>query len=429
MSTAVAYLRRSVSKDPSKEVSREAQEAACQRMAAGAPLALYVDWNVSGGTTRRPDYQRLRADIGAGKIGAVYAYSISRLARSARELLDFLDVCKAHDVAVQTDAEGPIGGRGAFAKFTLLMMAGIAEMERDLASERTLAAHAVRRERGDHIGPVPYGTQLADRDTLAHGQARPLVANPEEPFEAVVAAYRETRSLHGTARKLNADGVPTKHGGPWRESSLRKMLRARAPGLLPTVKGARPAARAYLLTGLLRCPHDDAPLSPKANHRRWVAYHCPLAASSASHPRPFSVAETRVLPWIVDEVDHIDLGGDRAAAAAEDQAQRAALAGRLERANELYLAGRITRERSDAEAVAVATGLDALGDAVVVADLGNLDELWTWAPADTNRVLRAILERVELGADMRPTLALWRNPALRRACDDPTCTHCPALRP
>jgi hypothetical protein len=234
----------------------------------------------------------------------VYAYSISRLARSARELLDLLDLCTSHDVAVQTDAEGPIGGRGAFAKFTLLMMAGIAEMERDLASERTLAAHAIRRERGDHIGPAFYGTQLADRDAVAHGEARPLVANPEEPFEAVVAAYLETRSLHGCARKLNTDGVPTKHGGPWRESSLRKLLRARAPEILPTVKGARPASRGYLFTGLLRCPHDDAPLSPKANHRRWVAYHCPLASADVSHPRPFSVAESKLLPAIMDEAAH-----------------------------------------------------------------------------------------------------------------------------
>jgi len=35
---------------------------------------------------------------------------------------------------------------------------------------------------------------------------------------------------------------------------------------------------------------------------------------------------------------------------------------------------------------------------------------------------------VELGADMRPTGAPWRNPALRRLCDDPACTHCPVLR-
>jgi hypothetical protein len=48
---AAMYARRSVSKDPTKEVSREAQEAACRRMAGDAPLALYVDWTVSGDRT------------------------------------------------------------------------------------------------------------------------------------------------------------------------------------------------------------------------------------------------------------------------------------------------------------------------------------------------------------------------------------------
>ena len=160
MSTVAGYLRRSVSKDPSKEVSREAQEAACRRMAGGAALTLYTDWGMSGGTAKRPEYQRLRADVEAGNVSAVYSYSVSRIGRNARELLDFLEACKAHGVTVTTEAEGTIGGKGAFADFMLLIMAGLAQLERELASERTLAAHAVRRERGDWIGPAPYGMRL-----------------------------------------------------------------------------------------------------------------------------------------------------------------------------------------------------------------------------------------------------------------------------
>lgn len=41
------------------------------------------------------------------------------------------------------------------------------------------------------------------------------------------------------------------------------------------------------------------------------------------------------------------------------------------------------------------------------------EEWETWAPADLNAYLRAILERVELGPDMLPVRAAWRNPALR----------------
>lgn len=429
MSTAAGYLRRSVSKDPSKEVSREAQEAACRRMAGGAALTLYTDWGMSGGTTKRPEYQRLRADVEVGKVSAVFAYSVSRIGRNARELLDFLEACKAHGVTVTTEAEGTIGGKGAFADFMLLIMAGLAQLERELASERTLAAHAVRRERGDWIGPAPYGMRLEARETaLAAGHARGLVPDPAEDFGAVVAAYTETRSLQGTTRLLNARNVPTKTGRPWRESSVRGMLRRRAPELLPREKGRRAAARAYLFTGLLRCAHDGSALAGKANHGRWPSYGCQRARDLADHPRPWNVSEAFILPWMRDEIAHIDLGGDRAAGEADDAAQRADLAGRLERASEEYVAGRWTRERRDHEIAAVADALDKLGSRVVVEDLGNLDELWTWAPADTNRVLRSILESVTLGPDMRPTGTTWRNPALRRTCDDPACTHCRTLR-
>jgi hypothetical protein len=64
----------------------------------------------------------------------------------------------------------------------------------------------------------------------------------------------------------------------------------------------------------------------------------------------------------------------------------------------------------------VAEAMDALGapgETVAVGDV-DLDGIETWAPADVNRIIRAILARVELGPDMRPVSAVWRNPALRR---------------
>jgi DNA invertase Pin-like site-specific DNA recombinase len=398
MSTAAAYLRRSVSKDPSKEVSREAQEAACRRMAGPGPLTIYVDWGISGGTAKRPEYQRLRAAVDAGTVTAVYAYSISRLGRNARELLDFLETCKAHRVTVQTEAEGTIGGRGAFADFMLLIMAGLAQLERELASERTLAAVAVRRERGDRLGPAPYGE--------AEG----------EDFGAVVAAYRETRSLQATARLLNARGVPTRLGRPWGVSSVRAMLRARAPELLPARKGIRRAVKPYRLAGVLRCPHDDSILAAKTNNGRFPAYVCRKASERPGHPRPFAVSEAFVLAWVLDEVQHFTLDGLDDTAPADAEAQRADLAARLDRANELFIAGAISRDRRDTEAAAVAEAMDALGapgETVAVGDV-DLDGIETWAPADVNRIIRAILARVELGPDMRPVSAVWRNPALRR---------------
>ncbi len=43
----------------------------------------------------------------------------------------------------------------------------------------------------------------------------------------------------------------------------------------------------------------------------------------------------------------------------------------------------------------------------------SAEEWETWAPGDLNAYLRAILRRIELGPDLRPVGAVWRNPALR----------------
>jgi hypothetical protein len=97
--------------------------------------------------------------------------------------------------------------------------------------------------------------------------------------------------------------------------------------------------------------------------------------------------------------------------AVDNAAARAALAGRLERAHELYIAGAISRERHATEVAAVAAELDRLGDAETVVAVPAID--WTWEPGQLNGVLRAILERVELGPDMRPVRAIWTVPEWR----------------
>jgi len=48
---------------------------------------------------------RLKADIAAGRVGSVCAYSLSRLGRNARELLAFIELAQAHDVPVRTAVE------------------------------------------------------------------------------------------------------------------------------------------------------------------------------------------------------------------------------------------------------------------------------------------------------------------------------------
>jgi hypothetical protein len=126
---------------------------------------------------------------------------------------------------------------------------------------------------------------------------------------------------------------------------------------------------------------------------------------------PGSIPEKRILPWVRDEVSRLRVP-DAVTMAVDNATQRAALAGRLERANELYIAGEISRDRHAAEVTAVTAELDRLGDAETVVAVPAID--WTWEPGQVNAVLRAILERVELGSDMHPLEAMWTVPEWRR---------------
>jgi hypothetical protein len=126
------------------------------------------------------------------------------------------------------------------------------------------------------------------------------------------------------------------------------------------------------------------------------------------------VGEETVLPWVKDEVARLRTP-DAVTLAADNAAVRSALAGRLERANDLFVlgpkAGGWTRERRDAEAAAVAAELDRLGDAEAVVAVPTID--WTWSARTVNEVLRTILVRVVLGPDLRPVSALWTMPQWR----------------
>ena len=102
----------------------------------------------------------------------------------------------------------------------LVVLAGAAEMERNLICERTRSALAVKRANGERIGGVPYGFDLAD-------DGRDLIANDAE--QAVIVEMQALRArgwtLEAVAEELNELGVPTKTGRHWTHQVVGKILK------------------------------------------------------------------------------------------------------------------------------------------------------------------------------------------------------------
>ena len=138
---------------------------------------------------------------------------------------------------------------------------------------------------------------------------------------------------------------------------------------------------------------------------------------------PGSVPEKRILPWLAAEMARLRMVDpetgepiDAVKLATDNAAQRDTLAGRLERAAEMYVLGPNKgggmRERHAAEVAAVTAELDGLGDVETLVAIPALD--WTEEPQVVNAIIRAIVSEITLGPDLRPVDAVWRNRALRR---------------
>ncbi len=103
----------------------------------------------------------------------------------------------------------------------LVVLAGAAEMERNLTRERTRSAMAVKRANGKRIGTVPYGFDLAD-------DCSTLLINEAE--QAVIADIQAMRSrgmkLVKIADTLTARFVPTKTGRStrWTHQAVARIL-------------------------------------------------------------------------------------------------------------------------------------------------------------------------------------------------------------
>src|SRR4051794_9827652 len=213
--TAYGYIRKSVVHDPARMLSPETQEAAIRSLAArngDDDVVILSDLDVSGkkDRTRRRGWDELLRAVEDGDATAVYAYSLSRFARSVSQLAEFFELCDRQRVAVRIDRDH-IDTSTATGKLVGNVLASLAQFESDVASERVKDAFATKRV-NDPTWRGPGNPVYGERDG-------------EDPGR-VVQAFREARSYDGAARLLNAGKVACRaKGAVWSGSVVREIVR------------------------------------------------------------------------------------------------------------------------------------------------------------------------------------------------------------
>jgi len=125
----------------------------------------YVD-HETGGTSKRPHFQRMFADARARKFDLVLFWSLDRLSREGvKATLDHLEKLTSYRVAWRSHTEEYLDSCGVFKDAVLAILAVIAKQERVRRSERASAAIARLRRQGktDHLGRP---RKVVDRDKV-----------------------------------------------------------------------------------------------------------------------------------------------------------------------------------------------------------------------------------------------------------------------
>lgn len=218
----VAYFRCSTRKQGQSGLGLEAQREAVKRF-IGEDLLIAEFEEVESGT--RADRPALDAALRECRLrGATLVIAkLDRLSRSVSFISRLMEE-GADFVAVDMPSAN---------RFTLHIMAAMAEQEREMISNRTKVALAAARERGvvlggrrgtcrieDHSG-AGRARSLVTRQTTARARAIECLSIVEDIKRAGVT------SLHGIAREMNARSIAAPRGGAWSATQVAR-LSARA---------------------------------------------------------------------------------------------------------------------------------------------------------------------------------------------------------
>jgi len=223
--SAVGYIRVSTEEQAREGVSLAAQEAKLRAYCELQGLQLmriYRDEGISAGKplVERPQGENMLEALKDGEAGHVVTLKLDRLFRDAVDCLQRSREWDATGVAMHLIDMGgqTVNTASATGRFMLTVMAGAAEMERNLIRERTRAAMQYKKERGDRLGASPLGFSTAEPGATLMPVEREL-----EPVRFILQRRAAGESYNLIADQLRELGLPTKRGGRWYPATVRNV--------------------------------------------------------------------------------------------------------------------------------------------------------------------------------------------------------------
>jgi site-specific DNA recombinase len=163
----------------------------------------YDDGGYSGGSTDRPDLQRLLDDIRSRKIDVIVVYKVDRLTRSLADFAKLVELFDAHGVSFVSVTQ-QFNTTTSMGRLTLNVLLSFAQFEREVTSERIRDKIAASKRKGLWVGgPLPLGYAMKDGKIA-------VVEVEAERVRMIYRRYLELGAVNALARDLRERDIRTK---------------------------------------------------------------------------------------------------------------------------------------------------------------------------------------------------------------------------
>lgn len=221
----IAYIRVSSQEQSNTGYSLKAQEEKIKAycLLNGLEIVkIFKEEGISAGKplAKRPEGKKMLKMLSSKQVDHIVALKLDRLFRNTVDALNLTKEWDKKNIALHlVDMGGQsLNTSTAIGKMFLTMMAGFAEFERGLISERT--ATVLRHKKANK--QVYTGKPALGFD-VKNGM---LIKNDDEQYTiSLIKQWRsEGFTLYAIAQRLTKQGIPTKRGGKWYCSTVKYIL-------------------------------------------------------------------------------------------------------------------------------------------------------------------------------------------------------------